>query len=897
MRPIWILVFGALALLLADAFARAREVGFLRNLALIVVALAFASAWSQVGDTEHDLGHFALSRALLVDHLAIACDLLALLTLAGVIALAGERSNASVNRTFGEREPLLLLAGAGALVCIHAGDLMIVWLGVELLGIATLLTSLADPDSVGNRHRRSALAIHMVPAAVVSCLMLLGIALIYAALGTTSLDGFARASTKVFAQWGGTQRWVLIVERYGEDLARQDPGALIQARSEIVHGLAPAALFLPGVLLLLGGLLTKLGLLPFARRREMVEQAPLHASALWSTLGAVALTAALLRIYAGALNSPRLANEPYGWTGALPTIALLTGCWAALASLYQRRLSRVVALLSLVQVSLVLLGIVAATSFHGHIGIGARYLAPEYEMLWSRVTGDETCAAVLILLGTSVIATLGCFAALAASPSAVGPQLRMQHWSGMAKRRPGLAIAFAICLLSLIGLPPLAGFIGKLGVLRALAEHNQMRWMIGVVALELGICAWVVLRVIALMLYGDPTGAPDRREPTNAWPLRVAGVAAVLVVALGLGGQRMIVFVRLPAAGSSFEAGDPDRLEWLERRRATWAAEDAAPIEMGEMGEDEMGDEAETEADTESEAAESEAAPEQGAERRSVEPCSLTRPSAKVLPVDGTDKQRARLPIISPTGNTSAARVLDDWYIVCDAHELKPGGKPLATSLYGVPIVVFRTASGKIGALLDRCPHRNVPLSDGAVDGERLRCGYHGWAFDTAGVCRDIPTLLAEPEGKARVARNFAAREQDGFVWVYATPDVEPVREPTCFAGFAIAPTTRAARPSTSTARSTLSPRTRSTSRTPAFLHGGLFRKPNVGNRIEVVVRRWHDRPRPSTSASPDLPVWSAVCWPRGEASSSTSIASCSRASPRSSTASARPATSARSPR
>src|SRR5262245_27716885 len=89
-------------------------------------------------------------------------------------------------------------------------------------------------------------------------------------------------------------------------------------------------------------------------------------------------------------------------------------------------------------------------------------------------------------------------------------------------------------------------------------------------------------------------------------------------------------------------------------------------------------------------------------------------------PVDGTDKQRARLPIISPTGNSSAARVLDDWYIVCDAHELQAGGKPLATSLYGVPIVVFRTVSGQIGALLDRCPHRNVPLSDGRVDGERL---------------------------------------------------------------------------------------------------------------------------------------------------------------------------------
>jgi phenylpropionate dioxygenase-like ring-hydroxylating dioxygenase large terminal subunit len=210
--------------------------------------------------------------------------------------------------------------------------------------------------------------------------------------------------------------------------------------------------------------------------------------------------------------------------------------------------------------------------------------------------------------------------------------------------------------------------------------------------------------------------------------------------------------------------------------------------------------------------------------------------------VDGTDKQHSRMPILSATGNSSAARVLDDWYIVCHSSDLHAGGKPLATSLYGLPIAVFRTVRGEVGALLDRCPHRNVPLSDGSVDGELLRCGYHGWAFDTAGACRSIPTLCEEPEGKARVARRFAAREQDGFVWVYATPDVEPVREPYVFRWlrdrayhsgcetFEVEGTIHAV------AENALDvPHT-------AFLHGGLFRKPGVGNRIEVVVRRWHDR-------------------------------------------------------
>ena len=198
------------------------------------------------------------------------------------------------------------------------------------------------------------------------------------------------------------------------------------------------------------------------------------------------------------------------------------------------------------------------------------------------------------------------------------------------------------------------------------------------------------------------------------------------------------------------------------------------------------------------------------------------------------------LPIFSPTGNSSAAQVLDDWYIVCQAEELV--SEPLATRLYDIPIVVFRTESGAVGALLDRCPHRNVPLSMGTVEGERLRCGYHGWAFDTGGVCREVPTLCGDPEGKARVVQRFAAREQDGFVWVYATPDVEPVREPYVFRWarddryysgrevFEVEGTIHAV------AENALDvPHT-------AFLHKGLFRKSGSGNRIEVVVRRWHDR-------------------------------------------------------
>lgn len=229
------------------------------------------------------------------------------------------------------------------------------------------------------------------------------------------------------------------------------------------------------------------------------------------------------------------------------------------------------------------------------------------------------------------------------------------------------------------------------------------------------------------------------------------------------------------------------------------------------------------------------------------------RPRCYRRGVDGP-ANKSRLPIV-PSGNSSAARVLDDWYVACSSAELDAlGSKPLATKLYGMPIALFRDDAGRVGALLDRCAHRNVPLSDGAVDGALLRCGYHGWAFDAGGVCRDIPTLCAEVEGKARVVPRFATREQDGVVWVYATPDVEPVREPYVFR-WARDPRYHSGR-ETFEVDGTIHAVAENALDVPhtAFLHKGLFRKAGGGNRVEVVVRRWHDRAQAEYIGEPRPP-------------------------------------------
>jgi len=187
------------------------------------------------------------------------------------------------------------------------------------------------------------------------------------------------------------------------------------------------------------------------------------------------------------------------------------------------------------------------------------------------------------------------------------------------------------------------------------------------------------------------------------------------------------------------------------------------------------------------------------------------------------------------------AHVRDDWYPVCRSEDLR--ARPLAVRLFGTPIVLFRSGGGEPAALLDRCPHRNVPLSLGRVRGERLQCIYHGWEFERGGQCSAVPGLVGEVRARERRVAGFAAREAQGFVWVYAREDATPEREPFTFPyvgepGYTSAREVLEVSASLhATAENALDvPHT-------AFLHGGLFRSEGRARReIEVIVRRSPDR-------------------------------------------------------
>ena len=78
------------------------------------------------------------------------------------------------------------------------------------------------------------------------------------------------------------------------------------------------------------------------------------------------------------------------------------------------------------------------------------------------------------------------------------------------------------------------------------------------------------------------------------------------------------------------------------------------------------------------------------------------------------------------------------WYVAAWNHELIDG-KKLARTILEKPIVLYRGASGKVVALDDRCCHRAAPLSMGRIEGDDIRCMYHGMKFDTSGKCIQIP--------------------------------------------------------------------------------------------------------------------------------------------------------------
>jgi renierapurpurin 18,18'-hydroxylase len=106
------------------------------------------------------------------------------------------------------------------------------------------------------------------------------------------------------------------------------------------------------------------------------------------------------------------------------------------------------------------------------------------------------------------------------------------------------------------------------------------------------------------------------------------------------------------------------------------------------------------------------------------------------------------------------------WYPIARSTDVKAGALR-AVSFAGDPIMLGRTESGRIFGLEDRCAHRQVPLHLGAICGEKLQCGYHGWRYDTSGKVSGIPYLPKGAPRPPRGVRAYPSREAYGLIFVF----------------------------------------------------------------------------------------------------------------------------------
>ncbi|HLG20274.1 MAG TPA: NADH-quinone oxidoreductase subunit N [Bdellovibrionota bacterium] len=320
-------------------------------------------------------------------------------------------------------------------------------------------------------------------------------------LGATK-DESSEAAFKYFLL-GAVASAVLV---YGMALMWGTLGTLeISSMAQIFHerGFTSGSLLMVGVTLFAAGILFKIGLVPFHMWVPDVYQgapAPLVAWMSGAVKASVLCTA--LRLFGRALPS-----TSFNWVTALSWLAMASMVWGSLAALYQTDVKRMLAYSSVAHAGYA--AIALTTSEGGSI--------------------EEAGAALVFYVLTYGLATFGAF--LVVSLQEEEGKTKISDLSGLAKRRPGLALALAICLLSLAGLPPLAGFVAKFNVFLLAAQQGRYELvLVGVVTSVVSLAYYLRLIVAAYM--EDPAELTPIRRPFGA--VAALGLASAFTLLLGL---------------------------------------------------------------------------------------------------------------------------------------------------------------------------------------------------------------------------------------------------------------------------------------------------------------------------------------------------------------------------
>lgn len=112
------------------------------------------------------------------------------------------------------------------------------------------------------------------------------------------------------------------------------------------------------------------------------------------------------------------------------------------------------------------------------------------------------------------------------------------------------------------------------------------------------------------------------------------------------------------------------------------------------------------------------------------------------------------------------AALVQSWYPAAPSRAIRRG-RVSSHELFDRRIAIYRDAAGRVRALDARCPHLGADLGEGRVEGDGVRCAFHGWCFGGDGICRDAPGYETPPLRRARV---YPAEERWGLVWIFNGP-------------------------------------------------------------------------------------------------------------------------------
>src|SRR5215510_8911712 len=359
----------------------------------------------------------------------------------------------------GEYYALVLFSTSGMMLLASAGDLLVVFLGIELMSLS--LYVLAGLFKLRLASGEASMKYFLL-GAFATGFLLYGIALIYGATGSTNFDRIAAAA------------------------ATRPRDALVTI----------------GLGLLLVGFGFKISSVPFHMwAPDVYEGAPTSVTALIATGSKAAAFAALIRVLTVALR----AAQP-DWSVLLWAVAAVTMTAGNVIAIAQSNLKRMLAYSSIAHVGYMLVGLVAG--------------------------GVSGAGSVLFYLLTYTFTTAGAFGVITLCERARGEAVEVADYAGLARRHPVLAAVLGLFLLSLIGIPPLAGFVGKFYVFGAAVRGGYI-WLAVIGVLNSAAAAYYYLRIIIYMYMREPEGAATTYASSFAGGLALA-IALLAIVLLGV---------------------------------------------------------------------------------------------------------------------------------------------------------------------------------------------------------------------------------------------------------------------------------------------------------------------------------------------------------------------------